>query len=167
MSDASCPREAEVLRAVARGWRSDTDVAVAGHAAVCVRCAGVQAAAELLRAEHLRIAQAARVPPSAAMWWRVERRLREEHARRVQRIAFAVQAVVLAAATGGVAAVLQIAAPWLAGSGAIATGAWHAVLTVLTTWGQATSAWTLPIAIVAAAWALLLPAALYFGFADE
>jgi hypothetical protein len=127
----------------------------------------VQAAAELLRAEHLRHLQAARVPPSAAMWWRVERRLREEHARRLQRVAFAVQAVALAAAAGGVAAVLQIATPWLPGSGSMATGAWHALLTVLTTWGEATSAWTLPIAIVAAAWALLLPAALYFGLADE
>src|SRR4051812_43696884 len=84
-------------RAVGRGWRSGTDAAVAGHVAACARCADVQAAAELLRAEHLRIAQAARVPPSAAMWWRVERRLREEHARRMQRIAFAVQAVALAA----------------------------------------------------------------------
>jgi hypothetical protein len=101
------------------------------------------------------------------MWWRLERRLREEHARHLQRVAFAVQAVVLAAAAGGVAAVLQIAAPWLPGSGPMAARAWHALVTVVTTWGQATSAWTLPIAIVAAAWALLVPAALYLGFADE
>ena len=167
MSGPCCAREAEVLRAVAREWREHADVVVAAHVAACGRCSEVRAAAELLRVEHLRDTRAARVPSPAAMWWRLERRVREERARRLQRIAFATQAIALAAALGGAAAVLQLAAPWFAGSGTVAAGTWQTGVVVLTAWTQAASAWTIPIAIVVAAWALLVPAALYLGLADE
>ncbi len=167
MKQPDCARERDVLHAVAREWRAEADAHVAAHVASCDRCRHVRAAAELLRAEYVRDTQAARVPSPAAMWWRLERRLRQEHARRLQRLAFATQAIALAAALGGAAAVLQMTAPWLAGSGRIAAASWQAAVTVLTTWTEATSAWTLPIAIVVGAWALLVPAALYLGLADE
>jgi hypothetical protein len=110
---------------------------------------------------------AARVPSSAAMWWRVERRVRDERARRLQRVALATQAIVLAATAGGAVAVLQIAAPWLPGARGVAADAWRAAAALLGAGAQVTSAWTLPIAIVAAAWLLLIPAALFLGLADD
>jgi hypothetical protein len=167
MSRSSCPREADVLRAAARGWRGDADVRLTEHVAACARCTEVRAAADLLRAQHVRDMQGAPVPSSAAMWYRLERRLRDEHARRLQRIAFATQAIVLAATAGGAGAVLQIASPWLPGVRGVAADTWHALTVLLGGVAQLTTAWTLPIAIVAVAWLLLLPAALFLGLADE
>jgi hypothetical protein len=144
------------------------DADVADHAVACPRCAEVRAAAQLLRAQHVRDTVAARVPSPAVMWWRLERRLREEHARRLHRIALATQGVVLAAAAGGAAGVLQVAAPWLPGSDRVASDVWRGLLWIFGSWAQpATSFWILPVAIVVAVWLLLLPAAMYLGFADE
>ncbi len=168
MSRPCCAREADVLCAVGRGWRDGADAEVAEHVVSCPRCTEVRAAAELLCAQHVRDTVAARVPSSAVMWWRLDRRLREDHARRLQRIALATQAVVLAAASGGAVGVLQVAAPWLPGPGSVASDTWGGVVWLLGTWAQVTTSfWTLPAAIVAAAWLLLVPAALYLGFADE
>lgn len=168
MSRPWCAREADVLRVVGRGWRDGADAGVADHAVSCSRCTEVRAAAEWLRAQHVRDTMAARVPSPAVMWWRLDRRLREEHARRLQRIALATQAIVLAAAAGGAVGVLQVAAPWLPGPGSVAADTWGGVVWLLRIWAQATTSfWTLPVAIVAAAWLLLVPAALYLGFAED
>jgi hypothetical protein len=163
----SCAREREVLRAVARGWAGRGDDETAAHGAACERCRAVRAAAELLRADHLRLAQAARVVPAAALWWRLERRRREEQARRAQKIAFTLQAVMLAAAAGGTAAVVQLALPWMQASAGNAAEAWRTVAAVLVGWSQSGVAASLPLALGVAAWLLLLPAAIYLGLADE
>lgn len=167
MSRPVCSRERDVLRAVARGWRDDADAAAAAHVAGCERCHEVRQAAELLRAAHQRDTDIARVPSGAAMWWRLERRLRVERARRVQRIAMAMQAVVLASAVGVAAAVLQIAAPLLRGPGTAAAQTWSDGVAVLTAWSHAAAAWMLPVAMLVAAWLVLVPAALYLGLAEE
>lgn len=167
MSRSSCPRERDVLRAVAHGWREGRDADVAAHVSACDRCTGVRSAAELLRAEHLRDQASARIPSGAAMWWRLERRLRHERARRVQQIAVAMQGLVLACAAGVAAAALQIAAPWLRGSGTAAAETWTDTVAVLTAWSHAPAGWMLPMAMLAAAWLVLVPAALYLGLADE
>jgi len=120
MNGPYCQREPDVLRAVARAWCEDADSGVAAHAATCARCTEVRRAAELLRASFMRDTEAARVPSAAAMWWRLERRHRYDQARRMQRIAIAVQAFVLACAAGVAVTIVQIAAPWLhSGSGVL------------------------------------------------
>jgi hypothetical protein len=173
MSDALCSREPHVLRAVARGWSGDADGEVARHAAGCLRCAAVRAAAELLRDEHMRLAQATHVPTAAAMWWRLDRRLRDERVARLQRLALATQAVTLAASAGAAVAVFQMVAPWAAKPGSGVRIAWEAALAMLAAWARTTawievaSAWALPLALAAAVWMLLVPAVLYLGFADD
>ena len=163
-----CAHETDVLRAVGRRWVDWADSGLADHVVSCPRCTEVRAAGELLREEHVRESAAARVPSAGVMWWRLDRRRREEHARRLQRIALATQALVLAAATGGAVGVLQVASPWLPGPATVASDTWSGVVWLFGTWAQpATSFWTLPIAIVAAAWLLLVPVAFYLGFADE
>ena len=149
---------------MAREWRGEADAVVAAHVAACERCGEVRAAAELLRAAHVRETQSARVPSPAAMWWRLERRLRQEHARRLQRIALATQAVVLAAAAGVAAAVLQIVAPWLAGSGSVAAGTWQTAMSTLTAWAQAASDGRFPSRIIVGAWALSCPRRCTWGW---
>jgi hypothetical protein len=163
----SCLRERDVLRAVARGWVGRGDEETAAHAAACERCGAVRAAADLLRADHLHLAQAARVVPGAALWWRLERRRREEQARRAQKIAFALQGVMLAAAAGGTAAVVQLALPWMQASAGTAAEAWRTIAAILVEWSQSGVASILPLALGVAAWLLLLPAAIYLGLVDE
>ena len=167
MKQPGCARERDVLRAVAREWRAEADAHVAAHVASATAAADVRAAAELLRAEHVRDTQAARVPSPAAMWWRLERRLRAG-----TRAAAAASRLRHAGHRARRGARRRGRGP--ANDGAVARRfrqnrrrTWQAAVTVLTTWAEATSAWTLPIAIVAAAWALLVPAALYLGLADE
>ena len=168
MSRAWCARETDVLRAVGRGWGGGAEAGLVEHVPSCARCTEVLAAAEVLRAQYVRDMVAARVPLPAVMWWRIERRLREEHARRLQRIALATQAVVLAAAAGGAVGVLQMIAVWLPGSSSVASVIRDGAVWLAGNWAQApTSMWTLPVAIVAAAWLVLVPAALYLGFAEE
>ena len=173
MRDPLCSRERDVLRAVARGWRGNADPEVARHAAACPRCEAVRAAAELLRDEHARIAQAAQVTPAAAMWWRLDRRLRDERVARLQRLTLAAQAVTLAASAGAAVAVFQMVAPWLTRSEGDVRSTWEAGLAMLTVWTRSTpwtdvaAAWALPLALVAAAWMLLVPAVLYLGLADD
>jgi hypothetical protein len=168
MSGPRCAREADVLRTIGRGWDDEADAGLAEHVGSCGRCTEVRAAGELLRAEHVRETAGARVPSAAAMWWRLDRRLRAEDARRLQRMALATQALVLAAAAGGAVGVLQVAAPWLPGPARMASDTWSGIVWMLGTWPQpSASFWTLPVAIAAAAWLLLVPVALYLGFSDE
>ena len=173
MRDPLCSRERDVLRAVARRWRGDGDSEVARHAAACSRCEAVRAAAELLRDEHARIAQAAQVTPAAAMWWRLDRRLRDERVVRLQRLTLAAQAVTLAASVGAAVAVFQMVAPWLTRSDSPVRNTWEVGLSMLTAWTRSTpwtdmaTAWAMPLALIAAAWILLVPAVLYLGLADD
>lgn len=161
-----CPREPDVLRAVARAWREDADADVSAHAAVCGRCTEVRRAAEILRASFMRDSDAARIPSAAAMWWRLERRHRHEQARRMQRIAFAVQALVLACAAGVAVGIIQIAAPWLQ-SGSDALRRWDGVGAAFAVFSNGVAAWTLPVAMLVAAWLVLVPAAVWLGLADD
>jgi hypothetical protein len=168
MTRASCARERDVLRAVAREWREECDAVVATHVASCGRCSEVRAAAELLRAQHERDTQAARVASGAAMWWRLERRVDAERARRAHRTAVLIQAVVLASAAGVAAAVLQIVAPWLHGPASAAADTWSAAIAgAVTAWSRAATKWTVPIALLMSAWMLLVPAALYLAFTAD
>lgn len=166
MTGPYCPREPEILRAAGRAWREATDADAAAHASTCPRCADVRAAAELLLADLARETQSARVPSGAAMWWRLERRLRHERARRMQRIALGLQAMVLACAAGVALAVLQIAAPWLDYSGA-ALQRWSGMISALAAFSNAVATWTLPVAMLTAAWLVLLPAAVYLWLVEE
>ena len=166
MKGPYCPREPDVLCAVARAWREDADAGVAAHANTCARCTEVRHAAELLRASFMRESEAARVPSAAAMWWRLERRHRYEQARRMQRVAMGVQALVLACAAGVAVAIVQIAAPWLH-SGSRALRGWDGLGAALAAFSNGVATWTLPVAMLVAAWLVLVPAAVYLGLADD
>ena len=166
MNGPRCPREPDVLCAVARAWREGADAGVAAHVATCARCTEVRRAAELLRASFMRESEAARVPSAAAMWWRLERRHRYEQARRMQRIAMVVQALVLACAAGVAVAIIQIAAPWLH-SGSDVLPRWKGIGAAFAVFSNGVAAWTLPVAMLVAAWLVLVPAAVWLGLADD
>ena len=163
---STCVREPGVLRAVARDWAEPEDADVRAHAAACERCAAVRAAAETLRAAWLADAHRARLPSSAAMWWRLDRRLRLERSRRVQRVTLLVQALVLAAAAGAALAVLQIAMPWVGSAAGVLKG-WSLPEVSPASWTPVVARWALPIVLFLGAWLLLVPAAVYLGLTDD
>lgn len=167
MTRGGCTRERDVLRAVARDWASAASMDLVAHLDTCARCRMVRDAGERLRAAHDRDTHAARVPTASAMWWRLDRRAAAERARRAQRLAFALQALVVAAALGAAAAAVQVAAPWLHGPAATTASAWRATWTSMASWAAVPAGWTLPLAALLAAWLLIVPTALYFVLVDE
>lgn len=166
MTGRTCRREREVLRVVARDAGTPADPDVLGHAETCARCREVRAAAEALRAAWLQEAEAARVPPAAAMWWRLDRRVRLDRARRVQHATWVLHGLLVAAVLGAGIAVLQMTVPWLSGSGSVLADTVQGTASVVGAWSEAPAGWAIAVALIVAA-SLLVPAALYLGFADD
>jgi hypothetical protein len=70
-----CPREDELLDALARGF---TGPELAGHAAACRSCSELHQVAGALLDERLRAVTEAPVPAAGTMWWRIQSRQRRE-----------------------------------------------------------------------------------------
>lgn len=157
---AACSREAGIVEAAARGWSGDADAALAAHAAGCPRCLEVMAAAEAMRADCAREVAAARVPASAVVWWRLERRLREDRARTARRmltVAHGLAGAVVAGVTLAAAqALLPVVRPALAGWTKTASA-----LASVPDWLTLAPGWVTPIAVMAGVLLLLAPTALY------
>jgi predicted anti-sigma-YlaC factor YlaD len=138
----SCPREAEILRAVeARHWPGRCDDDLRAHAASCPDCADLaDVATALLDARELAV-HAAHVPPSGAVWWRTQMRARQEAARAARRVISVVQA---AAVLVALVAVFLIAGP--------ALPAIH---------------WSLPLIAALALPLVLAPVAVYFALSEH
>lgn len=96
MANGSCGREADTIRA-ARGERPgpDVDLELAAHLAGCPGCAEIAWMAEALRAERDAACVEAHPPSAGAVWWRAQRRAREEAARRAARPIALVHAIAL------------------------------------------------------------------------
>jgi hypothetical protein len=158
----SCAREAEVLLAAAAGW-SRADAALAAHAAECPRCVEMMAGAEAVRESCARDLAAARVPSSAVVWWRLERRLREDRARAARRTLTVAHAISGAVAAGAVLAAAEAISPVVRPS--LAAG-WRA-LASRPEWIVLSPGWTLPLGLMALALAVLAPTVLYLGIGRD
>ena len=170
MSD--CPFESDVLDALAsRRWPARADEDLRAHVASCASCADLAAVAGALLHEGETSYAAAHVPPAASVWHRAQLRAREDAARAatrpigfVQGVAFACGvAAAIAAAVWG----LPILAAQLPDAGAAA--AWLAALRLPAIDLELDPGALLSnsaLQIAAAAWALLVPVALYFTLRD-
>jgi len=156
----TCAREAGIVEAAARGWTGPADAALAAHAAECPDCLEVMAAAEAMRIACAREVAAARVPASAVVWWRLERRLREDRARTARRMLTVAHGVAGAVVAGvAVAAgevLLPVVRPAVAGWTKTA-----AALAAVPDWLTLAPGWTAPIAVTAAVLLVLAPTAAY------
>lgn len=75
----NCEREIEVVAALMDGrWPDGCDAALTGHVDACASCTEVVQVASAIRAEHLAALAEAEVPPSGAVWWRAQRRAKED-----------------------------------------------------------------------------------------
>jgi len=118
----NCPRESEIYDAIAAArWPEACDDELRVHASSCAACADLVLVATAITEDIPH----AHVPTSGVMWWRIQRREREEAARVASRTITIVQASSIAAAIalaltilGGVHAlqlpsVLQLSVPQL------------------------------------------------------
>jgi hypothetical protein len=153
MSD--CPREQETLSMLQTGrWPDGCDDNLRAHAAVCDLCAGIIDVASLIAADYHSALHTARVPASGLIWWRMQRRARQEAARTASRIITIVQAIAVAA---GVAVAIGIIA---ATNRAFAFPLPDESRVLLAQWG-------LPLLIALASWLALAPVALYFAVSND
>lgn len=122
MPHQDCPREADILDAVAsQRWPDRLDDGLRMHVAECAGCAdlGEVSWAIVTELESAR-AETAAMPPAALVWWRAQARARAEAARQAARPIAVMQALGLAGAAalvslliGGIAVWVWTRAEWL------------------------------------------------------
>ena len=82
MSRAECPREQEVLDAIASSrWPDRLGEDLARHVDVCAFCKDLGFVAEALNSDFTLAIEQARVPTAGLVWWRAEIRARQESLR--------------------------------------------------------------------------------------
>lgn len=107
-----CTREPELVEAIRAGrWPEACDPALRAHVDACGSCAELAAIVVPLTGEHQALLAEATVPSSAIVWWRAQRRVRQEAAARAAQPVTVVQGIVLACAAGLLATVLGIFVP--------------------------------------------------------
>ena len=153
MSD--CKREQEMLAIVQAGrWPDGCDEESRAHINACASCGEIVQIASHLAADYQAGLRAARVPASGLVWWRMQRRARQEAARTASRVITIVQAIAVAA---GVAVAIGIIA---ATSRVFAFAPPDASRALLAQWG-------VPLLIALASWLALAPVALYFAVSKD
>lgn len=112
MIETGCTREPELAEAIQAGrWPDACDPALRAHVDACGSCAGLAAIVAPLRDEHRALLAEAAVPSAAIVWWRAQRRFRQDAAARAAQPVTVVQGIVLACAAGLLATVLGIFVP--------------------------------------------------------
>src|SRR5689334_9522141 len=98
MSRNDCPREQETLAIVHAGrWPHGCDEAIRAHVDDCASCNDIVSVAVLVSNDYQASLRTARVPNSGLIWWRMQRRTRQEAVRSASRIITIVQAIAVAA----------------------------------------------------------------------
>jgi hypothetical protein len=155
MSRNECPFEQETLAIVHSGrWPHGCDDASRSHIDACTSCGDVIRVASLVASDYQATLRTARVPNSGLIWWRTQRRARQEAVRTASRVITIVQAIAVAA---GVAVALGII---IATSRAFAFAPSDISRTIVAQWG-------IPLLIALAAWLALAPVAVYLAVSKD
>jgi hypothetical protein len=151
----NCPQEHETLAIVQAGrWPDGCDDAMRTHAAACSTCADVVRVGSLIAADYHASLRRAHVPASGVVWWRMQRRTRQDAIRTASRVITVVQAIAVAA---GVAVAIGIL---VATGRAFAFSPAELSRTVLAQWG-------LPLIIGLVSWLALAPVAVYLAVSKD
>jgi hypothetical protein len=154
MSD--CPREQEALELVRAGrWPDGCDDETRAHVAACVDCGGSVRVSSLMAAEYHAALRTAHVPGSGLVWWRAQRRAREEAQRTAARVVTVVQGASVAI---GIAAAVGIA-----GTDGVSR-AFALVPKALLSLGPQ---WSVPLLLGLTVWVALAPVALYLAVSRD
>jgi predicted anti-sigma-YlaC factor YlaD len=153
-----CPREQETLDLVRAGrWPDGCDDETRAHVASCSLCRESVQIASLLTDDYRAAVRTARVPTSGLVWWRVQRRAREEAARNAARVVTLVQGICVVI---GVAVALGIVgAQNLSRAFSFAPNELFNAATL--------SQWSLPILLALMVWLTLAPVAVYLAVSRD
>lgn len=148
-----CERE-ELVLDLLRNGRELAGSELEPHVAACASCADLLSVATALLDEHHDATHDAPVPTSGVVWWRMQRRARQEAMRTAARTVTAVQVLSVAAAI--VIAVAIVGVKTLLGFFTMP----HLDLTAL-------AQWSVPLAIALMACVALAPVAVYLSVARD
>ena len=161
----SCPRETEVLDLVwTNQWPARAERSLVDHVAACEVCRDLATVAAAVGDLNDATVAELKVPDASVVWYRAQVRARQELTRRATRPVAAVQ---VAAAVVGVGGLFTV---WRLG-GASLVEWWQGVSTPqlpqLGVWSELVALASAPVwpwvLAAAAAWALMVPAALYIA----
>jgi hypothetical protein len=161
---SDCPRESEILEAVAFGRLPQ----VREHLDTCASCAEAATIAGALRRDHAAALDEAHVPSAGAVWWRATIRARAEAARTVSQPITMLQGIAGACAVGLAAAFAGVAWRWMqtftsAGDFFVRLDARRDEIAA----ASALLQYALPLTLGLAACLVVAPLALYFALSDD
>jgi hypothetical protein len=165
-----CPHEPSIVSAVLSGaWPHRCDEALVGHATSCDTCREIASVAVLLRddVEHSR--SEVHVPAAGQVWWRAAVRARLESTHAATRPMSWLHGITAAMVLGVLLAAVTAAWPRLPG---IITAA-RAMATNYAPSAEATAAiagslrMSVVLGVVAAAFMIIAPLAIYFALSDD
>jgi hypothetical protein len=116
MTGSRCPREDETIRAAWAVGGLEDDPALAAHVGGCPSCAEVASLAAQFREERVRAVGSAQVPSAGLVWWRAQRRAREEAARKAARPIAVVHGIALGSGAAAAVATLAFGAGTVGGT---------------------------------------------------
>jgi hypothetical protein len=153
VAERDCLREDEVVDVVSAGrWPDGCEGELRDHVATCAHCGELAMVASAILDDRNAAIRFASIPPSGAVWWRVQMRAYQDAQRAAAQTVTLVQAVALLAALAVAAAIL--------GTQVLATPiAWLGRMSVTI------PAWTVPLAV--AMLVVTIPAAVWLALAKE
>ena len=150
MADTTCPREGELLDVISAGRTPDGELAI--HLDACPGCSDLFTVAAAVLDDRNAAIREANVPPSGAVWWRMQMRAYYDAQRTASRTATVVQAVVLLGALLVAGAILGR----------------ESLVSAFTSLSRIPLApWSLPVAVAIALLAIVAPAVLWVAMADS
>jgi hypothetical protein len=162
---SDCPREADVLEAIAFGRWPEQCAELVAHASSCAVCADLVEVARALREDREWLCRGAQPPAAGMVWWRATIRARADAARTATQPISVLQGIAGATIVGAVAGLVTVgwrSAHWIERI---------ADLAVQLHSGNAdaasASALALPVLLTIAAGLVLAPLAIYFTLADD
>src|SRR5205807_5267661 len=149
------PQEHDTLSIVQDGrWHDGCDDAMRAHVDAFATCLDIVRVGSLIASDYHASLRSSHVPASGVVWWRMQRRTRQEAIRAASRVITVVQAIAVAA---GVAVAIGIL---VATSRAFSFGPADISHAVLAQWG-------IPLIIALASWLPLAPVAVYLAVSKD
>ena len=162
---AECPREADVMEAVAFGRWPTQCAELAAHASACALCADLVEVARALHGDREALCREAQPPAAGMVWWRATIRARADAARTATQPISILQSIAAACIVGAVAGMATLAwqsMHWVGRLGEIAVQLENRRAGI-----AAASAVGLPLLLAVVAGLVLAPLALYLTLADD
>ena len=113
MTHPECPREQEVFDAIRAGqWPELAPAELREHATSCTGCGDLALVAHAMFVDFNEAVRTARVRTAGAVWWRAQRRARQEAVKTATRTVTAIQMMSVVAAVAVAIAIIGVLPDW-------------------------------------------------------